>query len=74
MHSAHAREDIQEPFVQAQQIDSKKCYPKLLEEWPVEGGLLIPLESFPESLKESMGQAWRTCEKNRRILEVQSEN
>lgn len=76
-HPPHAREDIQEPFVREQQIDPKKYYPKgyhpeLLEKWPVEGDLVVPVDSLPENLKDSMGSAWRLKLKNQKILDEQS--
>lgn len=42
----------------------KKYYPKgyhpdLLEDWPVDGDLVVPLEALPDNLKDSMGDAWR---------------
>jgi len=64
-------------YVTEQQIDPKKYYPKgyhpeLLEDWPVEGDLVIPIEALPESLRESMGAEWRLRQKNQKILEEQS--
>jgi len=32
---------------------------------------VVPIDSLPESLKESMGAEWRLREKNRRVLEQQ---
>jgi len=32
---------------------------------------VVPLETLPDNLKDSMGQAWRHREKNRKILEEQ---
>ncbi len=68
-HPPHAREDIQEPFVREQEIPTKKYYPKgfhpeLLQTWPVEGDLVVPMDQLPENLKESMGQEWRLRERN----------
>ncbi|MBV1916178.1 MAG: MBL fold metallo-hydrolase [Pseudomonadales bacterium] len=70
-----SREKIQEPFVREQQIDPKKYYPKgyhphLLEEWPVKSDLVVPLDSLPENLKGSMGEAWRLKQKNLKALEA----
>ncbi len=70
------RSKIQEPFVREQQIDPKKYYPKgyhpqLLEDWPVDSDLVVPLEALPESLKESMGAAWRLKLKNQKLIEEQ---
>lgn len=71
-----SREEIQEPFVREQQIDPAKYYPEgyhpeLLEEWPVAGDLVIPVEQLPENLSRSMGEAWRLRQKNREVLEKQ---
>ncbi len=76
-HPIHAREDIQEPFVREQQIDPKKYYPKgympeLLEEWPVKGDLVAPIESLPANLRDSMGGQWRLKNKNQKILDEQA--
>jgi hypothetical protein len=62
--------------VREQQVDPKKYYPKgyhpeLLEEWPVEGDLVIPLEAAPENMKQSMGAEWRLREKNRKAREAE---
>jgi ribonuclease Z len=78
-HPTTSREKIQEPFVREQQIDPKKYYPKgyhpeLLEDWPVDGDLVVPLESLPDSLKESMGAEWRLRKKNRELLEQQKKD
>ncbi len=77
-HPPTSREEIQEPFVREQQIDPKQYYPpgylpELLEEWPVEGDLVVPIEALPANLKESMGDAWRHRNENRKILENQGE-
>ena len=77
-HPPTSREEIQEPFVREQQIDPAEYYPpgympELLEHWPVEGDLVVPLEALPESLKESMGAEWRLRTKNRKVLEEQGE-
>ena len=76
-HPPHSREDIQEPFVREQQIDPAKYYPKgyqphLLEEWPVEGDLVVPMESLPDNLKRSMSGEWTLKQKNQKILDEQS--
>ena len=75
-HPPTSREEIQEPFVRDQQINPKKYYPKgyhpeLLEDWPVSGDLVVPVETLPENLKDSMGAAWRLREKNQAILKQQ---
>jgi ribonuclease BN (tRNA processing enzyme) len=76
-HPPTSRNEIQEPFVRDQQIDPDEYYPEgyhpeLLEDWPVEGDLVVPLEDLPESLKESMGAAWRQKQKNQKILDEQN--
>ena len=78
-HPTTSREEIQEPFVREQQIDPAKYYPKgymphLLEYWPVEGDLVVPIENLPDNLKESMGSQWRLQNKNQKILEEQKKN
>jgi hypothetical protein len=70
------REDIQEPFVREQEVDPKKYYPKgyhpeLLQQWPVESDLVIPIESLPDNLRENMGAEWRLRQKNQKVLEEQ---
>ncbi len=76
-HPPTSREKIQEPFVREQQIDPKKYYPRayhphLLEDWPVDGDLVVPMEALPDNLKQSMGGAWRHKQKNQKILDKQS--
>jgi ribonuclease Z len=75
-HPPTSREEIQEPFVREQQVDSKKYYPEgyhpeLLEYWPVEGDLVVPVEALPENLRNSMGAAWRHKNENQKILDEQ---
>lgn len=70
------RAQIQEPFVREQQLDPKLYYPEgympdLLEEWPVDSDLVIPIDALPDNLKESMGAAWRHKQKNMKVLEGQ---
>ncbi|RLA50211.1 MAG: MBL fold metallo-hydrolase [Gammaproteobacteria bacterium] len=70
------RSKIQEPFVREQQIDPKKYYPEgyhphLLEEWPVKSDLVVPLDTLPDNLKSSMGEAWRLKQKNLKTLKEQ---
>lgn len=76
-HSPTSREKIQEPFVRKQEIDPNKYNPKgykpeLLQEWPVKGDLVVPLEQLPENLKDSMGAAWRLKQKNIEALKSES--
>jgi ribonuclease Z len=74
-----SRQEIQEPFVRDQQFDPKLYYPKgymphLLEEWPVDGDLVVPLNQLPENLKNSMGAAWRLRVENQKVLDAQGNN
>jgi ribonuclease Z len=46
--------------------------PELLEEWPVEGDLVVPYEAMPPSLKKSMSDRWRQKVNNQKILEEQA--
>jgi len=46
--------------------------PELLEEWPVGGDLVVPVEVLPENLKNSMGDRWRQKVRNNEILEEQA--
>jgi hypothetical protein len=75
-HPTTSRQEIQEPFVREQQIDPKKYYPKgyhpeLLEDWPIDGDLVVPLEALPDNLKDSMGAHWRQKQKNQKVLDGQ---
>jgi len=75
-HPPTSREQIQESFVREQQIDPALYYPEgyhphLLEHWPVENDLVVPLEALPDNLKDSMGEAWRQKQKNLKILKGQ---
>jgi len=63
-HPRLDRSDIQEPFVREKQIDPAKYYPEgympeLLETWPVEGDLIVPVEDLPQRMSESMGARYR---------------
>jgi hypothetical protein len=77
-HPPTSRQEIQEPFVREQQIDPDEYYPEgykpeLLEEWPVDSDLVVPLEMVPENLKDSMGDRWRQRVRNQKILEEQAQ-
>ena len=70
-----SREEIQEAFVREQEIDPREYYPpgympQLLEQWPIEDDLVVPLEQAPDDLKQGMGAAWRLKEKNRAALKA----
>jgi hypothetical protein len=76
-HPPTNREEIQEAFVREQQIDPGKYYPKgyypeLLEDWPVSGDLVVPMDQLPETLRSSMGAAWRLKQRNQKILDEQN--
>ena len=73
-HPPTDRTKIQEPFVREQQIDPDEYYPEgykpqLLEEWPVDGDLVVPVDSLPANLRKSMGGHWELTQKNRKKLE-----
>ena len=75
-HPPTSRQEIQEPFVRDQQFDPKLYYPEgymphLLEDWPVSGDLVVPMDDLPENLKNSMGDRWRLKVKNNKILDSQ---
>ncbi|MBV1893672.1 MAG: MBL fold metallo-hydrolase [Ilumatobacteraceae bacterium] len=58
-----SRAEIQEPFVREQEIPPADYYPEgyhpeLLQEWPVDGDLVIPLEMMPPQMLQGMGAAW----------------
>lgn len=76
-HPPTSREEIQNQQIRDAQIDPGLYYPdgyhpELLEEWPVEGDLVVPVEQLPENLKESMGDRWRQKVRNQEILEEQA--
>ena len=61
----HAREDIQEPFVRDHEIPPEKYYPEgyqpgVLDEWPVDGELVAPVDVLPEKMYQSMSENWQT--------------
>ncbi|MCA0932969.1 MBL fold metallo-hydrolase [Lutimonas saemankumensis] len=73
-HPPTSREEIQEAFVRDHEIDPAKYYPKeyypeLLESWPVNKDLVVPVEALPENLRQSMGADWRLKQKNQALIE-----
>ena len=63
-----SRAEIQEPAIRESEVPPSDYYPEgyepvLLTEWPVDGDLVVPLELFPESLRNGMGQNWRARKK-----------
>jgi ribonuclease Z len=46
--------------------------PHLLESWPVDSDLVVPIDQLPPNLKESMGAAWRQKVKNNKTLDEQA--
>ena len=63
-----SRAEIQEPGIRESEVPPSDYYPEgyeplLLTEWPVDGDLVVPLELFPESLRNGMGQNWRAKKK-----------
>ena len=72
-----SRQEIQNQWIRDRQLDPKVYYPEgyypeLLEEWPVDGDLVVPVEQLPENLRKSMGDRWRTRVENQKILEEQN--
>jgi ribonuclease Z len=50
--------------VREQQIDPDEYYPEgykpmLLDDWPVDSDQVIGMETLPDALEASMGEAWR---------------
>jgi ribonuclease Z len=59
-----SRQEIQEPFVREQEIPPEEYYPEgyhpeLLDEWPVDSDLVVPLDQMPPAMLAGMGDAWR---------------
>jgi ribonuclease BN (tRNA processing enzyme) len=72
-----SRAEIQNQEIRDQQLDPDLYYPEgykpeLLEEWPVDSDLVVPLEAVPESLLQSMGDRWRQKVRNLGILEEEA--
>ena len=72
-----SREEIQNQEIRDQQLDPDLYYPEgykpeLLEEWPVDSDLVVPVENLPPSLLNSMGDRWRHKVENQKILEEQN--
>jgi ribonuclease Z len=72
-HPPTSRKEIQEPFVREQEINPDLYYPKgyhpeLLQEWPVTGDLVVPVNLLPPRMLETMGDEWR---KKQAYLEAQ---
>jgi hypothetical protein len=73
-HPPTSRQEIQEPFIREKEIDPALYYPdgyhpELLQEWPIDSDLVVPVENLPENLKKNMGAQWECTNKNRKILE-----
>ena len=72
------RQEIQNQEIRDQQLDPDLYYPtgykpELLEDWPADGDIVVPLDQLPENLMQSMGDRWRQKVENTRILEEQAE-
>ena len=75
-HPPTSRAEIQNQEIRDQQLDPDLYYPggykpELLEEWPVDGDLVVPIEQLPENLRKSMSDRWQQKVRNREILEQQ---
>jgi ribonuclease BN (tRNA processing enzyme) len=63
-HPTTSREEIQEPFVREQEIDPAEYYPEgyhpeLLDNWPVDGDLVVPMDQMPPAMLDGMSQSWQ---------------
>ena len=72
-----SRQEIQNQEIRDQQLDPDLYYPEgykpeLLEEWPVDSDLVVPVEDLPPSLLNSMGDRWRHKVENQKLLEEQN--
>ncbi len=72
-----SREEIQNQEIRDQQLDPDLYYPEgykpeLLEEWPVDSDLVVPVENLPPSLLNSMGDRWRHKVEHQKILDEQN--
>lgn len=72
-----SREEIQNQEIRDQQLDPDLYYPEgykpeLLEDWPVDSDLVVPVEQLPDSLLNSMGDRWKQKVRNNKILEEQA--
>ena len=72
-----SRQEIQNQEFRDQQLDPDLYYPEgykpeLLEEWPVEGDLVVPIEAMPDNLKKSMSDRWSQKVRNNKVLEEQA--
>jgi ribonuclease Z len=73
-----SRKEIQNQEIRDQQLDPDLYYPKgykpeLLEEWPVDSDLVVPVEDLPPSLLHSMGDRWRQKVENQKVLDAQKQ-
>ena len=76
-HPPTSREEIQNQEIRDQQLDPDLYYPEgykpeLLEDWPVDSDLVVPVEQLPESLLNSMGDRWNQKVRNNKVLEEQA--
>ena len=63
-HPPTSRAEIQEPFVREQEIDPSDYYPdgyhpELLDTWPVDGDLVVPMDQMPPAMLAGMSQSWQ---------------
>lgn len=71
------RQEIQNQEIRDQQLDPDLYYPEgykpqLLEEWPVDSDLVVPVEDLPPNLRNSMGDRWRQKVENQKVLDEQN--
>jgi len=66
------------PYPVLSEIHPREYYPAaylphLLEEWPVDSDLVVPVDQLPANLRDSMGAAWRQKQRNMELSEEQEE-
>ena len=77
-----SREEIQHHGIRDSEVDPAEYYPEgyqpeLLEQWPIDTALVVPIEDAPPSLIDGMGENWRfkqayKAEMERRASEAKS--
>lgn len=77
-HPLTSREEIQEPFIREKQIDPRLYYPEgyhpeLLEDWPIEGVLVVPIGDLPENLRVNMGAQWEYKRRMQKLKETKED-
>ncbi|MGA7459716.1 MAG: hypothetical protein WBW69_05795, partial [Candidatus Korobacteraceae bacterium] len=50
----------------------KDYHPQLLPVWPVSTDLVVPVQTMPPAMLNSMGEAWRQKEANLEVLKKEA--